>query len=412
MRMSTMHSALRYTLRGSSRVERHIGMVVARAAGLVAKHFNHNECRAFVLLGGYGRGEGGVVCENGEERPHNNLDFLLITTALGALYKTSLKRRLDDVLAPIVREEGIGIDTGVISDIELRHSPPRVIWIDLRWGHRTILGDASFIPSLRPIAASAVEVDDVHNLLVNRASLLVINDAVLERGITSKQNAEFILKHMMKAIIGHGDALLFARGRYHASYAEKQRRMRELSANAPGLAQLYDEAAEFRFEPQYARHLEHDLQPFVGRVRSVLPQAHLAFERFRSGDPHCTFRNHAERILFAEARSAASFIAASKQLVRSWMTYPRRMGLPSPIEAVVRRSHPRKLLAAVLPTVLYGPTDDNDARLAQSLLRAKGESSSDLRNAYLMHWARYGDPNFHTTAKRLGLSLEMARQSS
>jgi hypothetical protein len=390
-------------------MEQRIGALVARVAGLVAKNFNDHECRALVLLGGYGRGEGGVSHKNDGEHPHNILDLLLVTKLGGTLRRDALKERLDEVLAPIVRDERLGIDTGVISDIELRHAPPRVIWFDLRWGHRTILGDAGFIPSLRPLAANAIEVEDVHNLLVNRASLLVINDAILERGFPSGRNAEFVVKHMMKAIIGHGDALLFAYGRYHASYVEKQKRMREMSSIVPGLVTLYDEAADFRFEPRYTRYLGNDLLPVARGVRSILAHVHLAFERLRSGQPDCTFRNHPERVLLAKPRDGSIF-ATSKQFVRSWINKPHGMDVSLSLEAAVRRSHPRRLLAAVLPTVLYGPTDAANARLVQALLGASGSCQRSLRQAYLGHWAKYGDPNFQSTAKQLGLTFDTMRR--
>jgi hypothetical protein len=242
--------------------------------------------------------------------------------------------------------------------------------------------------------------------------LLVINDAVLERGLPAERNAEFVVKHMMKAIIGHGDALLFAHGMYHASYLEKQKRMRALSSVVPGIARLYEEAAEFRFEPRYARYLGNDLLPFIDGARSILSQAHLSFERFRSGEPHCTFRNHARRILLTESQGPTSFVAMSKQMLRSWSSTPCPMGLSPAMQTAVRRSHPRKLLAAVLPTVLYGPTDDDSAQLVQALLGAKGTRPNALREAYLSHWAKYGDPNFHTTAKQLGLLLDSSRHFS
>jgi hypothetical protein len=82
------------------------------------------------------------------------------------------------------------------------------------------------------------------------------------------------------------------------------------------------------------------------------------------------------------------------------------------MQAAVRRSHPRTLLAAVLPTVLYGPSDDDGAQLVQALLGAKGSRQNVLREAYLSHWAKYGDPNFHTTAKQLGLTVETTREFS
>jgi hypothetical protein len=406
--MSTMHEGLRFTRYGSPSVEQRIGKTMARAADLVAKHFDRHECRALVLMGGYGRGEGGVIQECGEERPHNNLDFLLVTSPLQALQKKTLKKRLDDIFAPIVREERLGIDTGVISDYELRIAPPRVIWFDLRWGHRTILGDAAMIPSLAPVSAREIEIDDVHQLLVNRASLLVINDAIIERGIISDVHAQFMIKHLMKAIIGHGDALLFARGRYHASYLEKQRRMRECPDIVPGLAALYDIAAEFRFAPDYARYEGSNLAEFIARVRDVLSQAHLEFERFRTNNPHCTFDGHAERVLY-DQQTERSLFERSKRLAKSWSSWRTyrapKLALPPKLALAVRNAQPCVLLRAALPAVLY-ETSDEQQQIAQTILGATACTPRALRDAYLHHWSRFGDPNFVTTAKRLGLGAK------
>ncbi len=410
--MSVLNSDKRYTLRGGPAVERRIGAMVTRVANLVKHNIAADDYRSLLLLGGYGRGEGGVIRQNGEELPHNNIDFLLVTTPRAALRRAALKRRLDELLAPVAREESLGIDTGVICDVELRFAPARVIWFDLRWGHQTVLGDAGFIPSLRPLTAQGIEIDDVHNLLVNRASLLVINDAIMQRGTPSGRDAEFVVKHLMKAIIGHGDALLFARGRYHASYAEKQKRMRELKQVLPGLAALYEEAAEFRFEPCYDRYLGSDFKTLAERTRETLALAHLAFERFRCGDDTCSFRDHPGRILFTEDNSPQSLVTGSKYLLRSFIRRPGPLGLPYPLEMAVRRAHPRKILAAVLPAILYGPTHEEEATLVQNILGAEGSSQCELRAAYLSHWAQVGDPNFPTTARQLGLSIETTRATS
>lgn len=410
--MSTTHIGPRYTLRGSLALERHMGATVARAAGLVAKHFHPCERRALVLLGGYGRGEGGVIRERGEERPHNNIDFLLVTTPWSALRKKTLKRRLDAALAPIVMDEEIGIDTGVISAFELQHAPARVFFFDLRWGHRTILGDSTLIPLLAPLAATEIEMEDVHNLLVNRASLLVINDALLDRGIASENEARFIIKHLMKSIIGHGDAFLFTHKRYHASYLEKQWRMREFANVVPGLAELYEIAAEFRFSPDYTRYRREDLIPFTERVRSILRLTHLEFERFRTGVPNCTFSNHVERVLDAKPHSFSRFNHAWPHSFMRPLhyAYRRTRGLTQSRVQALRQSHPRLVLAAALPTVLYG-SNDEQSRLVQQILGAVACTPRALREAYMRHWSEHGDPNFYKTAKDLGLSLNDARSS-
>ena len=68
----------RFTARGGPEVEARIRGAVSEAADVMRAVLRPEEYRAVVLLGGYGRGEGGVELRDGEERPHNNLDFLVI----------------------------------------------------------------------------------------------------------------------------------------------------------------------------------------------------------------------------------------------------------------------------------------------------------------------------------------------
>lgn len=402
--MTTMHEALRYTRYGSADVERRLARTMANAAFLVRKHFSPDERRALLLIGGYGRGEGGVLLLNGEERPHNNIDFLLVASTTNALRTKTLKKRLDEILESIVREEQIGIDTGVMSELALRKAPRRIIFFDLRWGHRTLLGDASLVPSLPLFSSRHLEIDDVHNLLVNRASLLTINDAMIDRGFIADVHARFIIKHLMKAIIGHGDALLYTQGRYHPSYLEKQRRMRISPNIVSGFAELYDIATEFRFAPDYARYTGNTLGPFATHVRETLSRAHLEFERFRSGNAHCSFDGHAARVL--DNRQESKFIDQYiKTLTAPWK--PRSSLRPMPglspkLTRALHEAHPRARLAAALPAILYETTDE-ERQIVQSILGASANTPRALRNAYLHLWSQYGDPNFHTTAKRLGL---------
>ncbi|HCX72875.1 MAG TPA: hypothetical protein DHM37_04070, partial [Candidatus Cloacimonas sp.] len=61
--------------------------------------------------GGYGRGEGGVLIENGVEKPHNNFDLLLI-------YKKNIWQKLQtlhNILGEFSQKNAIGIDLGTIS---------------------------------------------------------------------------------------------------------------------------------------------------------------------------------------------------------------------------------------------------------------------------------------------------------
>ena len=81
----------RFTVRGGEAVERLLTELVAAAAARVDEAIAASEYRALVMIGGYGRGEGGVQIVDGVERPHNNLDFLLIaeTSRAGGTFSLS-----------------------------------------------------------------------------------------------------------------------------------------------------------------------------------------------------------------------------------------------------------------------------------------------------------------------------------
>lgn len=379
----------RLTVRGTDALEARLWALLDRIAETARTVVPDDVLRALVLLGGYGRGEGGVVHEDGEERPHNNLDLLLVTReeALGLRGRAttkSLGQELQRVLARIGDEAGIGIDVGAIGDRALTRAPCLVMWSDMRQGHRTLAGDARFVPSLASFRPAAVEVDDVARLVANRVTLLVINRALLRRGamaLTPEVRAA-VVRHGMKAIVGVGDAFLFARGLYDGSYLVKRDRMRALGDQAPAeLQELYEEAIAYRLapDPRAAPSTHAALSIWNDALLRMASTVHLGLEarRLRSADlawkgyARANLR-HALRdlTLGRAARSARDLLAG------------------------------RFPVSAVLPLVAYG----QETALAGRLLSSE-TSPASLDLAYLRAWARHGDPAFAAVAQKLGLDL-------
>ena len=131
----------RFTVRGSNAVEAEIGALLEEVARTVTERIPAAAYRALVLLGGYGRGEGGVVTVEGRERLHNNLDFLLIANGRRQRALAELRREVGEVLEGLVTKHGIQMDLGVTTASLLRWSPGLVMWYDMRFGHKTVLGD-------------------------------------------------------------------------------------------------------------------------------------------------------------------------------------------------------------------------------------------------------------------------------
>lgn len=401
-------SGARFTLRGSPTVEAEIAGLVRQTATIIGANLPRHSLRTLALIGGYGRGEGGVERRGGEERPHNNLDFLVV---LERPERPGLKEVLDQALAPLRGQYAMGIDLGLVTVRALRRAPCRIMWYDMRYGHKTVLGDTSFLPSLTHFSREAILPADARDLLINRGTLLVINEILLERREVDEERRRAVIRHAVKAIIGYGDALLFFRGKYHWSYVEKQRRMAEQQDVPEGFRRLYAEATAFRFEPDYGRLAARELVPWLREVREQLADIHLACEAIRMAMPRLRWDDYFERAL----RHA---LVEGGPGARVWMRKLRdgvRFRLPVPPELGwrerlgLRLGGPRGLMAAVFPCVTYGVGGERGQELTR---RALGLSSreADPRRAYLRCWGDFGDANFALLARALQLDLHPSGQ--
>jgi hypothetical protein len=406
--LNTEHG--RFTLYGGDAVERKIGALVVEAGKAIEDMLPPESIRALVLIGGYGRGEGGVESQGEEETPHNNLDFLLILNDDASSPSDRIKERLNNKLHRLGRFHGIGMDLGIVTTGYLKHAVCLVMWHDMRFGHKTILGDAEFVPSLTQFTPERIEAADIRNLLVNRGTLLLINQMLLEAGPLSEEGVRTVVRHAMKAIIGYGDALLFSKGAYHWSYAEKQIRMAAHQEIPAAFRALYDEAIEFRFRPDYAPYLCLDLGAWMRTLVSVLEPVHLACEADRLNAPALTwdgYTNLTFRHTLHEGRFTLRNVARkSLRMLQSLPPLPKadlltRLGY--------RCGGWRGALPALFPVILYGLPLPSDQDRAQKLLKADNTTQADLRRAYLRSWATYGDTNFHAVVQKLGLSLEPGR---
>lgn len=384
----------RFTAHGSQQVEQAIADIVGRIAEAAQRVLHGTPFRALILFGGYGRGEGGCELDANGERPHNDLDFLLITPGPPER-GNGLKAALDGEIRPIGREFGIEVELGTISERSLRRAPCRVMWYEMRFGHKTILGDAGFVPALRHFAVEKIPPSDVRNLLVNRGSLLLINELLLERGGSSLQDRRTVVRHGMKAVIGYGDALLFFHGQYHWSYLEKQRRMRALTGVSPEVRALYEAATDFRFAPRYADYVDRDLGAWNTELLEKLQPVHLECESMRLGRTLAGWRAYADTALSRVPFERAFDLRVAARKARNLLAAPAlRMTSGVMGRLGVRMAGPEGVLPIVFPLVAYSAAGSAQAAHAGAVLGVAEGSRPALIRAYLGQWGLYGDPNF------------------
>lgn len=395
----------KFTAKGGSRVEQTIFFVVTQIARVVKGEISHGCLESLLLIGGYGRGEGGIETRDDIECPHNNLDFLLVTSKLNCAARANLQHQLDLAVAPLVSEFDLGIDFSVISSWKLRHFPCEVMWYDARHGHKTILGSDKLLQSLEHLRLESVDPVSMRDLLVNRGTLLVINELLLSKPKLSEEDRRTIIKHTFKAIIGYGDAALFFRGQYHWSYLERQRRMQHCTGICDGLHDLYQEATQFRFRPDYERYREYNISLWLKNVRSVLEPVHLNCESKRLSIKNLTWPQYPTEMTMS---ACASDWKSPKSILRKYVNYIRHRNWKTPhqeISSVFFRSLGfRDMLAITYPVVAYELSSATHRELACEMLGAESRTIQALRIAYLKAWGSFGDSNFAAVAERLGLS--------
>ena len=182
-----------FTQRGFPLVEAQLTRLAHSVREASKKTLKPDEYHALVAIGGYGRGEGGVIrSASGTERPHNNLDLLLITRSRSSQKLGQIKKRLQRAYEHLIEEYHIEIDVSTVPLSTLRHAPSLVMWYDMFLGHKTILGDAGLIPSLKKFRVERIPAWDIRNLLVNRGTLLVINDQIISEGQIDKKMGKVI----------------------------------------------------------------------------------------------------------------------------------------------------------------------------------------------------------------------------
>ncbi len=375
--------------------------LVGEAADAVKASLRPSEFRALVMIGGYGRGEGGVEVVDGQERPHNNLDFLLIAETASPTKLWELRQRLLRSLDPVMRTYDIEIDVSVVSVWKLRFSPSLIIWYDARFGHKTILGDADYMPSLTRFRLEAIPSRDALRLLVNRGTLLVINAHLLDEENGSATHRRRITRNVMKATIGYGDALLYFLGDYHWSYVERQRRMQRRADVAAEFRALYDEAAEFRFQPGYERYEARDLAAWLDALRAAFEPIHRFCEQRRLGVRELRWDEYAEHAL-------AHGLIDEPLSVRAWarkaVHFARGSGGPDGLGLQAKLGY-RALgrmgrYPIVFPLVAYHVQSMRLKEFAKAALETRDDDDHALRDAYLRLWCGEVDINAQSTLRK------------
>ena len=396
-----------FTYKGTKEVEIKINNLLTEVSEAIEVNIPQSFYKSILLIGGYGKGEGGVENNKGDLFLHNNFDFLVLTSSLTDKSLKLLRNEIDAVLLPISLKYGIGFDISLIPYVKLSFSQNLLMWYEMYHGHKLVIGDPLLISQLPFANINTVPSTEFWALLINRGTLMIINDWIIDQNkLSDPFYNKIIIKHIMKALIGFGDALLYFLGNYHWSYAEKLKRIIELPEISEKMRQLYQEAANFRFEPNYDNYKSKNIFAWLEELHAILADVFLKCESKRLHEPNLKWNSY---LKVALKSSIINNFFSCKLLLK------KMKALLNPPSVFLGYSWIEKMgfwllseqhrLGMIYPFVAFDIGSKNEKEQICRYLNAKNSSPSELRIAYLKQWSIYGDANFKRSLEEWNLSF-------
>ncbi len=401
-------SVTSYTAIADPDVDRLVASHLTEVSSTVRRRVRPEQLAGVVLFGGYGRGEGGVAAGADEARPHNNYDLLVVLQDASPWQATLLGRQLRAASVDLERRLGVGVDLSTISYAALKQAPPQIFWYDVRRMHRIVQGPEDLLSAI-----PAYELDDIPQierarLLLNRSALLAINRLIWrtsEEKPTTVQ-LEAMIKHVAKAVLGFGDAVLLAGGRYVVSYRKKVGALEQIAASTSAVSRdfrdLHRWATEFRFRPDYTTLHREDVDQLMTVALAEGQRIHHWFESQRLGllaPGWADYLEHLERSDGSPDSTLRALTKLPRRVVQNLLAFgPDRHPSARSLRWLLRE--PLLRVMATLPAALYSDADPAYRHQAAQLL---GGTRDDVLSTFVAAWARVLDPNAGPVLRKLGV---------
>jgi hypothetical protein len=376
----------RYTLDGDTAVEDRIARDQALIAAAVQEAVGPPGFRALVLMGGYGRGEGGYRQGEAGPEPYNDYDYFVVVRGLGRRARRGLQSLLAQRAEALERDVGVEVDFALLAEERLPAAEYSLMNAEMLWGHRVIAGDPHVLSGMPPMPFSGLPLGEFTRLMLNRGALLLMNQQRLNgEGPLDAQAQEVFFKYLFKAVLACGDARLTGPRQYHPSYVTKLYRLRSMEQQLGSrFLDLYRMAWESKFHPDYGQYLAEVPAEWQQRVVGAWLETLAWLEGVRTG-----------------------------RMIHDWTSYgspslgkgqgrPSRLGLRNvaitardfgPMELVRQPRwslrYPRERLISVLPRLLVPSGAKPAADLCAPLAVPDGASWSQIADQFLALWRRY-----------------------
>jgi hypothetical protein len=379
----------RFTVDGSDGLESHLAQICRNVLGGVKSLIPATCLEALVLGGGYGRGQGGVLKTDGDDKPYNDLEFYVFVHGNAVLSEHRYHHALEELGNRLSPETGLHIEFKVYSRKKLRRDRISMFTYDLAAGHKIIFGSEKIFEGCKHhLAPENIPPHEATRLLFNRCSGLLLAGEFLRQAQPTAEDIDFIARNLAKAQLAFGDAALTVFGQYHWNCLTRNARINQLTVpeSLPwidAVRQYHSHGVEFKLHPSRETVSIRELQEQHANTTCLGLQLWLWVESRRL--------NRA----FACARDYAFSVFSKCPETTAWHNCLLNLKTFGAGAFRDRRifSYPRERLFDALCLLLWDEQAPGEFHLMQRLqsnLCAKTSHWQDLILAYKNIWQSYG----------------------
>lgn len=257
----------RYSHHGTELIDSKIDYILDVVRQEFIKVFPVDDLKALILGGGYGRGEGGVRFDGADEFPYNDLDFFVISRVMNRSKKLKYQQLLNELHHKLTDQLGIDIDFSPIQSLRvLPKAPFWLVWYELKYGHKVVLGNANTLNYLPKWEHDQVPHIEAVKLLLNRGVGLWKAKQELSEDC-GLGDLDFVIRNIHKAIQAIGDSILISQNQYHWSNIKRMERAKATFKALPILPEeftvQYIKSMEFKLQPEFCSMSANDMLSIV-----------------------------------------------------------------------------------------------------------------------------------------------------
>ncbi len=342
---------------------------------------------SIALIGGYGRGEGGIREFNGALLPANNYDLLIVLKKICSFERKGINKTLRVLKTELDKRISTVFEASCRSAAELKRVPRIMLYQDVYNSSKTVYGEE--IRGLLPadIAAPLPQIEALR-VIRNRSVLLLLGpDGILPEGYDA--TPQQMRTWYSKAVIGFGDAVLILKKSYRTGYSDKMDAIQRLplegifkvSEDADRFKVLHKAASRYRLKGEASALLD-----ARDKDAGLFEQINLWALREYLEDPGFEWNRIFDTPLHSGGSAGKRIRNALANLNDGGLARFLGRAFSGPENIFI---HPAEKLFKVLPLLIYRPAEDAVSGCASELALPSAAGEPEVRRECFRIFNKY-----------------------